>query len=68
MGRAKGYFNRINFRDIKFCDFRKIKSRENAFDRSFAKLNSPWFLSRLFFAHFSLLFMKKIIDDDEEKS
>ena len=39
------YFNRINFREIKFrdfanfCPFREIKTREIVWHRSFAKLN-----------------------------
>ena len=39
------YFNRINFREIKFRDFanfrpfREIKTREIVWHRSFAKLN-----------------------------
>ena len=43
----KIYFNRINFREIKFrvfanfCHFREIKTRENARDCWLAKLNPP---------------------------
>ena len=55
IGWKRRYFNRINFREIKFrdfanfCPFREIKTRENAWDCWLAKLNPPQnFLNRIF--------------------